>query len=127
MDAPRVVAGVGRPVERVLGDAEEAGGFPVPVLATPGDGGPEPLVFGGTDAAPTLTVTIGNAQAGIWYAVYESERVNGTYTFAGRARAQEDGTLPITIDASATTKFLRIKASASEIAPVAPLFPGAAW
>ena len=127
--APGYVRGVGYAGGGTVGDfkATCAGGFPVPALASPGTDGAEPLVFGGTDVAPTLTVTIGNAQTGIWYAVYESERVNGTYTFAGRARAQEDGTLPITIDASATTKFLRIKASASEIAPVDPLFPGAAW
>ncbi|MBQ6103399.1 MAG: C10 family peptidase [Kiritimatiellae bacterium] len=102
-----------------------AGGFPVPALATFAGDGVEPLVFGGTAAAPTLTVTVGNAKKDIWYAVYESQKPDGTYTFAGRAQAQRDGTLPITIDASATTKFLRIKASDAPIQPTSPLFPAA--
>ena len=76
-------------------------------------------------AAPTLTVTVGNAKAGLWYAVYASETVNGAYAFVQRARATKDGTLPFTIDATAATKFIRIKASDGEISPADPLFPSA--
>ena len=95
----------------------------MPVLASPGAGGAEPLVFGVTDGAPTLTVTIGNAKAGLWYALYASREVNGAYSFVQRAHATKDGELPFTIDATDTAKFLRIKASDSEIDPADPLFP----
>ena len=95
------------------------------MLATLAGEGVEPLVFGGTAAAPTLTVTIGNAQSGVWYAVYESAAVGGPWTFVQRAQAQRDVTLPFTIDATAATKFLRLKASEAEIVPNAPLFPSA--
>jgi len=78
---------------------------------------------GGGAVGATLTVTIGNAKAGLWYAVYASRTVNGEYAFVQRAQAAADGTLPFTIDASDTTKFIRIKASDSEIDPADPLFP----
>jgi hypothetical protein len=126
--APGYVRGVGYAGAGSVGDfkATYAGGVSVPVLATLAGDGVEPLVFGGTPAAPTLTVTIGNAQSGVWYAVYESASVGGPWTFAGRAQATADGTLPFTIDATAATKFLRLKASDAEIAPTDPLFPSAA-
>ena len=123
--APVFVRGVGYAGGGAVGDfkATYAGGIPVPVLAT--GNGAEPLVFGGTDSAPTLTITIGNAKAGVWYAVYASETVNGDYAFVQRAHPTKDGTLPFTIDATAATKFIRIKASDEEIAPSDPLFPAA--
>ena len=122
--APDYVRGVGYAGGGAVGDfkATYAGGIPVPVLATLAEGGVEPLVFGGTAAAPTLKVTIGNAQAGVWYAVYESASVDGPWTFVQRAHATRDGTLPFTIDATAATKFLRLKASEAEIATGDPLF-----
>ncbi len=122
--APGYVRGVGYAGVGTVGDfkATCAGGVSVPKLATLAGDGVEPLAFGGTAAAPTLTVTIGNAQTGVWYAVYESASVGGPWTFVQRAQAQRDGTLPFTIDAKATTKFLRLKASDAEIAPGDPLF-----
>ena len=124
--APVFVRGVGYAGGGGIGDfrATYAGGLPVPELAT-GDGA-EPLVFGGTTDAPTLTITVGNAKAGVWYAVYASRTVNGDYAFVQRERATKDGTLFFTIDASDTTKFIRIKASAEIIDPADPLFPASA-
>ena len=122
--APDCVRGVGYAGGGAIGDfkATYAGGVSVPVLATLAGDGVEPLVFGGTAAAPTLTVTIGNAQAGVWYAVYESAAVDGPWTFVQRAQATRNGTLPFTIDATAATKFLRLKASDAGIASGDPLF-----
>jgi hypothetical protein len=123
--APDCVRGVGYAGGGAVGDfkATYAVGIPVPLLATLADDGVEPIVFGGTAAAPTLTITVGNAKAGLWYAVYASPTVDGDYAFVQRIHATKDGTLPFTIDATAATKFIRFKASDDEIDPADPLFP----
>ncbi len=125
--APDYVRGVGYAGGGAVGDfkASCAGGIPVPVLASPGAGGAEPIVYDGTARPPTFTVTIGNAKAGLWYAVYASGTVDGTYTFVKREQATADGTLPLEIEASDAAKFVRIKASDEEIGPTDPLFPSA--
>ena len=127
VSAPGFVRGVGYAGGGAVGDfkATYAVGIPVPLLATLADDGVEPLVFGGTAAAPTLTLTVGNAKAGLWYAVYASPTVDGDYAFVQRIQATKDGTLPFTIDATAATKFIRFKASDDEIDPADPLFPSA--
>ena len=121
------VRGVGYAGGGGIGDfkATCGGGFPVPVLAPSGADGAEPLVYDDSTQPPTFTVTIGNAKAGIWYAVYASQTVDGDYAFVKRAHATADGELPLTINATDTTKFVRIKASDKEIDPDDPLFPAA--
>ena len=49
--------------------------------------------------------------------------MDGTYAFVQRAHPAEDGTPSFTIDASDTTKFVRVKASDGEIESGDPLFP----
>ncbi len=93
-----------------------SGGFFEPLLA-PADGeGGRPLSFGmSADGGPTLDLEIGNAAKYAWYTLYESGTVEGPFTAVLSSQATADGALPLRIDASAPTKFIRIGASDGEV------------
>ena len=76
--------------------------------------GVEPMVFGGTETAPKVSITINNASADAAYGVYASDTVDGTYSRVSATQKRSGELLTFEVDATADTKFFQIKASASE-------------
>ena len=112
-----------------LGDfrATCSGGFFEPVFAAPAGGGG--TSFGGTDGNPAFGFAVGNAAAEAWYTLYESDAVGGPYRAVRSVRADADGVLPFSVDASAPARFFRVGASDAEVLPgaePAPPSPSAA-
>ncbi len=90
--------------------------FEKPNFSVKATDGVEPMVFGGTETAPKVSITINNASADAAYGVYASDTVDGSYTrvSATQRRSGELLTFEIPVSSSADTKFFQIKAAASE-------------
>ena len=79
------------------------------------------LAFGGTDANPIFTVSVGNAVSGIWYTFYETDNLANGFISTISTNASLDGLLSVPLDASDPAKFVIVKPSLEEVAPLSPL------
>ena len=79
------------------------------------------LAFGGTAANPTFTVSVGNAVSGIWYTFYETDNLANGFISTISTNASLDGLLSVPLNASDPAKFVIVKPSLEEVAPLSPL------
>ena len=85
-----------------------------PIFSVKATDGVEPMVFGGTASAPTVSITINNASADAVYAVYASGTVDGTYSRVSSKQTRSGELLTFELDATPAARFFQIKAAASE-------------
>jgi hypothetical protein len=86
-----------------------------PVLASIPADGVAPLAFGGTSASPTFEVRVRNATAGLWYTVYATADLADDFLAVLSTNAPSGGILPLRIDATDRTKFVRIGVGTGEV------------
>lgn len=88
-------------------DTTAVAGLSPPVFATDGTA----LVFSGT----TLSITIANAQAGIWYTLYAVDTLGGDWELVDSLQAMTDGDLIFEdIEATAPRRFFKVEASTTQ-------------
>ena len=86
-----------------------------PVLTSPEKDGVAPLGFDQGPDGPLFVVRIGNAVPGAYYTLYQSDSVGGPFKAVKSEASTSDGLKEFSIDASPSSKFIRIGVSDSEI------------
>ncbi len=95
-------------VDGAAATATGGGGIPAPVFATDGSG----IVVSGT----TLSIKIANAQVGAYYTLYWTDTLGGTWNKGPSIQAATSGDLVLTtnIDATASRRFFKVRASETQ-------------
>jgi len=88
--------------------------FEKPTFSVKATDGVEPMVFGGTASAPTVSITINNASSDAVYAVYASATVDGAYARVPARQTRSGELLSFEVDATPAARFFQIRAAASE-------------
>lgn len=102
--------------------------LPVPIIGGgaggSGGSGGNGLSFGtdSTTGSATFTATVSNPVAGAWYTAFTSETLDGTFTAECVVQAQSgDEVIPLEVDATPATKFVKVVVSSAPFAKGDPL------